>query len=212
MILNVLLLVRSLFPRLHFLVAGSRPLLNRDGHPTTTNPIFGPENIRELLNPANLAIASGLPNGGRYLACSAIFRGEAVRMQEVQDQLELNTIISSSSRSTLNNWILPRCNVQATWASSSATLVGNSTVVRGVFGRSEEQFASMFRRKAYIWGYTSSHLMDEMEFVEAQSNVLDLMEEYRLCEEDGTPPVNCRGDGDDGERTAAAEPVRGVVP
>ncbi|KAK7961084.1 beta-tubulin [Apiospora saccharicola] len=191
------------FPRMHFLVAGSRPLrMNRDGHPTTNNPIFGLEHTRELFNPANLAIMSGVRNGGRYLACSAIFRGEAVKMREVQDQLlELDINISSSSRSSTNNWIIPR-NVQTTWcpvppcggtSASSATLVGNSTVVRGVFGRFEEQFASLFRRKAYVWGY-ASHLMDEMEFVEAQANVLDLMEEYRRCEEDGAS--SCRDDDD----------------
>ncbi|KAK7998367.1 hypothetical protein PG989_006407 [Apiospora arundinis] len=185
-------------PRLHFLVAGSRPLLNRDGHPTNT--IFVPEHTKELFDPANIAIASDVRNG-RYLACSAIFRGEAV-MREVQDQLD---ILSRPINSM--NWI--PSNVRATWCSvppcgmrASSTLVGNSTVIRGVFSRFDEQFTSLFRRKAYIWGY-NSHLMDEMELVEAQSNMVDLMEEYQQCED----VTSC---GDDDECTAA-EPVHGVT-
>ncbi|KAK6851454.1 Beta-1 and beta-2 tubulin [Apiospora arundinis] len=183
-------------PRLHFLVAGSRPLLNPDGHPTNT--IFVPEHIKGLFDPANIAIASDVRNG-RYLACSAIFRAEAV-MREVQDQLD---ILSRPINSM--NWI--PSNVRATWCSvppcgmrASSTLVGNSTGVRGVFSRFDEQFTSLFRRKAYIWGY-NSHLMDEIELVEAQSNMVDLMEEYQQCED----ATSC----DDDECTAA-EPVHGV--
>ncbi len=40
------------------------------------------------------------------------------------------------------------------------------------------QFTAMFRRKAFLHWYTGEG-MDEMEFTEAESNMNDLVSEYR---------------------------------
>jgi len=60
----------------------------------------------------------------------------------------------------------------------SATFIGNSTAIQGLFKRLSEQFTSMFRRKAFLHWYIGEG-MDEMEFTEADSNMNDLVSEYQ---------------------------------
>ncbi len=51
------------------------------------------------------------------------------------------------------------------------TFVGNTTSIQSLFKRIHEQFSVMFRRKAFL-SYYISQGMDEMEFTEAQSNLV----------------------------------------
>lgn len=60
----------------------------------------------------------------------------------------------------------------------SATFIGNTTSMQEVFKRITEQFAIMFRRKAFLHWYTGEG-MDEMEFTEAESDINDLISEYQ---------------------------------
>ena len=60
----------------------------------------------------------------------------------------------------------------------AATFIGNSTAIQELFKRISEQFTAMFRRKAFLHWYTGEG-MDEMEFTEAESNMNDLVSEYR---------------------------------
>ncbi|KAJ8926182.1 hypothetical protein NQ314_021469, partial [Rhamnusium bicolor] len=56
---------------------------------------------------------------------------------------------------------------------------GRYLTVAAVF---REQFAAMFRRKAFLHWYTGEG-MDEMEFTEAESNMNDLVSEYQQYQE-----------------------------
>jgi hypothetical protein len=60
----------------------------------------------------------------------------------------------------------------------SATFIGNSTSIQELFRRIMEQFSSMYRRKAFMHWYTAEG-MDELEFSEAESNMIDLISEYQ---------------------------------
>lgn len=60
----------------------------------------------------------------------------------------------------------------------SGTLLINSTSIQNMFNHVSEQFSALYRRKAYINPYTWNGV-DEMDFVEAESNMNDLIEEYR---------------------------------
>jgi len=66
----------------------------------------------------------------------------------------------------------------------SVTFVGNSTSIKSLFNRINEQFTAMFKRKAFVHWYTGEG-MDEMEFTEAESNMHDLVSEYQQYEEAG---------------------------
>ncbi len=72
------------------------------------------------------------------------------------------------------------CNVAPEGLDLSGTFVGNNSAISEIFSRVASQFSAMFRRKAFLYHY-SSEGMDEMEFTEAESNVQDLISEYQTC-------------------------------
>lgn len=67
----------------------------------------------------------------------------------------------------------------------SATFIANTTSIKELFKRTHDQFSLMFRRKAFLHWYTGEG-MDEMEFTEAESNLIDLIAEYDQYETAGT--------------------------
>merc|ERR1719192_1101840 len=57
------------------------------------------------------------------------------------------------------------CNVPPVDQDMCATVVGNSTALKGIFQRLATQFGAMYRRKAFLHWYKGEG-MDEMEFQE----------------------------------------------
>lgn len=101
-------------------------------------------------------------------------------MREAEDQMRT---VQNKNSSYFVEWI-PN-NVQTTFCSvpprglkMASTFVGNSTSIQELFRRIQDQFAAMFRRKAFLHWYTGEG-MDEMEFTEAESNMNDLIAEYQ---------------------------------
>lgn len=118
------------------------------------------------------------PRHGRYLTASAVFRGR-MSTKEVDEQM-LN--IQTKNSSYFVEWIPNNiktscCDIPPRGLKMSATFIGNSTALQEVFKRVAEQFAAMYRRKAFLFWYTGEG-MDEMEFAEAESNCNDLISEY----------------------------------
>ena len=58
------------------------------------------------------------------------------------------------------------------------SLPGNTTAMQELWTRLSNQFAAMFKRKAFLHWYTGEG-MDEMEFTEAESNLNDLIAEFQ---------------------------------
>ncbi|MBW0540121.1 hypothetical protein O181_079836 [Austropuccinia psidii MF-1] len=83
-----------------------------------------------------------------------------------------------------NNVKTAVCDIPPKDLPMSATFIGNTTATQEVYKRLQEQFFSMFRRKAFLHWYTGEG-MDEMEFSEAQSNMSDLIAEYQQYQEVG---------------------------
>merc|ERR1712059_29869 len=81
-----------------------------------------------------------------------------------------------------NNVKTAVCNIPPQGLTMSGTFIGNSTSIQGLIRRVSDQFAVMFRRKAFLHWYTSEG-MDEMEFTEAESNINDLISEYQQYQE-----------------------------
>ena len=74
----------------------------------------------------------------------------------------------------------------------STTLTGNTTSMQELWQRLSNQFAAMYKRKAFLHWYTGEG-MDEMEFTEAESNMNDLVSEYQQYQDERlhwarTPP------------------------
>merc|ERR1712216_229876 len=70
------------------------------------------------------------------------------------------------------------CDIPPKGLKMAVCFVGNTTAIQEMFKRVAEQFTGMFRRKAFLHWYTGEG-MDEMEFTEAESNMNDLVSEYR---------------------------------
>lgn len=168
------------FPRLHFFIPGFAPLTSRGNEkfralsvPDLTRQIFDGNNMMTACNPKN----------GVYLTAAAIFRG-VMSTKEVEQQM-LN--IQNKNSSYFVEWIpnnvkVAVCDIPPQGLKMSATFIGNSTSIQEVFKRTSEQFSAMFRRKAFLHWYLGEG-MDEMEFVEAESNMCDLISEYQQYQE-----------------------------
>ena len=170
------------FPRLHFFMVGFAPLTSRGAY--SFRAISVPELTQQIFDPKNMMAASDFRNG-RYLTCSAIYRGK-VSMKEVEDQMRN---VQSKNSSYFVEWIpnnvqTALCSIPPKGLKMSSTFVGNSTAIQELFKRVGEQFTAMFRRKAFLHWYTGEG-MDEMEFTEAESNMNDLVSEYQQYQDAG---------------------------
>ncbi|KAJ1911395.1 structural constituent of cytoskeleton [Tieghemiomyces parasiticus] len=164
------------FPRLHFFMIGSAPLS------ATASSSFRNLSVAELtqqmFDSRNMMAACD-PRHGRYLAVTAIYRGK-ISQREVEDQM---VQVQNKNSSLFVEWIphnvkTVMCDIPPAGLPMSSTFVGNSTAIQELFKRINEQFSSMFRRKAFLHWYTDEG-MDEMEFTEAESNMNDLVSEYQ---------------------------------
>ncbi|KAK9480795.1 Tubulin/FtsZ, GTPase domain-containing protein [Lipomyces japonicus] len=168
------------FPRLHFFIVGFAPLFARNAR--AFQQLSVPELTQQLFNPANMMAAAN-PLHGKYLTASTIFRGK-VSTKEVEETVGLMRMKSSDYfvEWIPNNIQTSVCNVPPSNLKTAATFIGNSTAVNELFVRTSDQFNAMFRRKAFLHWYTAEG-MTEMEFEEAQSNLIDLIAEYDQYEQ-----------------------------
>ncbi|KAF8318992.1 tubulin-domain-containing protein [Clavulina sp. PMI_390] len=170
------------FPRLHYLAPSYAPLddiKNRNYSALTTAEltasIFDRKNMLCAINPSM----------GKYLTAATIYRGKIASrdaeaavhdIQRKQSSLFVEYIPDNVS-TTL-------CSVAPVGQTKAATCLGNTTAIAEIFQRTQTSYAAMFKRRAYLYWY-SQEGMDEMEFTEAESNVLDLMAEYQQYQEAG---------------------------
>ncbi|KAG5977393.1 hypothetical protein E4U55_006848 [Claviceps digitariae] len=164
------------FPRLHFFMVGFAPLTSRGSHSFRSATVS--DLTQQMLDPRNMMAQSDFRNG-RFLTCSAMFRGN-ISGKEVEDQMRK---VQNKNSNYFVEWIpnnvqTSMCTVPPKGLTMSSTFVGNSTAIQDIFKRVGEQFAAMFRVKAYMHWYTGEG-MDEMEFTEAESNMNDLISEYQ---------------------------------
>ena len=138
----------------------------------------------QMFDAKNMMAASD-PRQGRYLTVAAYFRGK-LSMKDVEDQMQA---VQKKNQSYFVEWIpnnvqTAHCDIAPRDLKMSVTFVGNNTAIQELFKRVSKQFQAMFRRKAFLHWYTNEG-MDEMEFTEAESNLLDLVAEYEQYEAAG---------------------------
>lgn len=123
---------------------------------------------------------------GKYLTIGANFRGKTITSKDVEDEMFQ---AQQKNASGYVDWIPQNittslCDVPPVDSPVSATFIGNTTSVQELFKRTQAQFSAMFRRRAFLHWYTAEG-MDEMEFTEAESNLMDLVSEYQQYQEAG---------------------------
>jgi len=183
------------FIRLHFFMIGFAPLTSRGSQ--VYRALTVPELTQQMFDAKNMMCASD-PRHGRYLTCSAIFRGR-MSTKEVDEQM-LN--VKAKNNSYFVEWIPNNiksavCDIPPKGLKMAVTFVGNSTAIQEMFKRVSEQFTLMFRRKAFLHWYTGEG-MDEMEFTEAESNLSDLVTEYQNYQ-DASADDEGEAEGEEGE-------------
>ncbi|MBW0467350.1 hypothetical protein O181_007065 [Austropuccinia psidii MF-1] len=165
------------FPRLHFLMCGFAPLIAPGA--AAYQKISVPELTQQVFSPQSMMAASD-PRLGRYLTAATIFRGSSVSSRDVEDSM---VAVQEKNSEYFVDWIpnsvmTSLCQVPPNGLHMAATFIGNSTAQQELFKRTQAQYAAMFRRRAFLHWYTNEG-MDEMEFTEAESNLIDLITEYQ---------------------------------
>uniref|UniRef100_A0A1B6GRA5 Tubulin beta chain n=1 Tax=Cuerna arida TaxID=1464854 RepID=A0A1B6GRA5_9HEMI len=168
------------FPRLHFFMPGFAPLVSRGGQ--AYRALTVPELTKQLFDAKNMMCAAD-PHRGKYLTVAIIFRGR-MSMKEVDEQM-LN--VQNKNSTYFVEWIPNNvktavCDIPPRGLRMSGTFIGNTTAIQELFKRVQEQYSAMFRRKAFLHWYTGEG-MEEMEFTEAESNLMDLVSEYQQYQE-----------------------------
>jgi len=142
-------------------------------------------------------MAASDPSTGKYLTASVLFRGPEVSTKEVDEQMLAiqNKLSSQFVQWIPNNIKSSICSIPHTGVKMSGTFIGNSTAIQELFRRVGTQFTAMFKRKAFLHWYTEEG-MDEMEFTEAESNMVDLVAEYEQYQAAGLEETDTSGSGD----------------
>ncbi|KAG0701224.1 beta-tubulin 2 [Suillus ampliporus] len=167
------------FPRLHFLIPSFAPFY--DPKARTFQRFSVSELTSSLFEKKNLLVASD-PRFGRYLTAACIFRGKVSSHEE--------SSVAQLQRKNSNlfvEWIpdnvsVSLCSVPPVGQPQAAVALANSTCMQELFKRNLDQFALMFKRRAFLHWYTGEG-MDIMEFTEAESNTQDLISEYQQYQE-----------------------------
>jgi len=164
------------FPRLHFFIIGCAPL-GAEGSKEFVK--ISAKVLTEQAFSADNMMSACDPRTGKYLTASVIFRGP-ISSKEIDEEMLATT---SRNSSFFAEWIPHNiktsiCNMPPLGEKSGCSLIGNNTAILEIFQRIQTQFSSMFERKAFLHWYTGEG-MDEMEFTEAESNVIDLIAEYQ---------------------------------
>ncbi|KAG1853905.1 beta-tubulin 2 [Suillus subalutaceus] len=153
------------FPRLHFLMPSFAPFY--DPKARTFQRLSVPE-----LTSSIFLVASD-PRFGRYLTAACIFRGKVSSHENSVMQLQ------RKNSNLFVEWIpdnvsVSLCSVPPVGQPQAAVALANSTCIQELFKRNLDQFALMFKRRAFLHWYTGEG-MDVMEFSEAESNTQDLI-------------------------------------
>jgi tubulin beta len=182
------------FPRLHFFLVGFAPLTARSSQ--SFRVLTVPELTQQAFDAKNMMCAAD-PRHGRYLTCAMMFRG-SMSSEEVEDQMHqmVNRHSSNFVEWIPNNVKASICNIPPKGLKMSSVFIGNSTAIQEAFKRVADQFAVMFRRKAFLHWYTGEG-MDEMEFTEAESNLNDLVSEYQQYQDATADEEDISGDFDE---------------
>ena len=171
------------FPRLHFFMPGFAPLVSRNSEKFSKLRVG--QLITQLFEAGN-SLAGCDPRRGRFLTVAAVMRGK-VAMKEVEE-------VMSSIQNKMSDQFVPwiphntmtaACDFPPTGLDKSGTVIANSTAITDLLNRISTRFSALFKRKAFVHNYVNEGL-DEMEFIEAASNIDDLISEYQSCQDAST--------------------------
>ena len=164
------------FIRLHFFMIGFAPLTSKDSQQFRSLTVK--ELTQQMFDAKNM-MCSCYPKDGKYFAATVMFRGR-MTIKDVDEEI-LNFISNNKSyfvEWNPNNIKSVLFNIPHKGIHTAVTSIGNSTAIQGMFKRIHDQFTVLFKKKSFFKWYTEEG-MDEMEFTEAESKLIDLITEYK---------------------------------
>jgi len=170
------------FPRLHFFLVSNAPNVSKEISAFTNQSVA--ELATQMFDSKNLMASCDLKKG-KFLTASAVFRGD-VATKDVDTQM---TSMQTKNSPYFVPWIpnnikVSICDIAPKGLKMSSTFIANSTSIKSLFLRLSNQFAVMFKRKAFLHNYHAEG-MEDLEFTEAFANMRDLINEYQQYEEAG---------------------------
>jgi tubulin beta len=181
------------FPRLHFFIGGFAPLSRLSSQYYSRITISG---LTSQLFDSNNIMCECDPRRGVYLTASAVFRGQ-MSSREV-DNILLN--MQARNISYFTEWIPSHiqssiCEIPPIGLEMAAILIANTTAIRELFTRVDNQFRKLYERRTFVHWYVEEGL-ELVEFDEASSNACDLIQEYEMYELAGADEVGESEDDD----------------
>ncbi|KAG8965787.1 Tubulin beta-2 chain [Tulasnella sp. 419] len=190
------------FPRLHFLAPSYAPLAPPGRQAFQSLSV--PELTSAMFDSKNFLVDCD-PRFGKYLTAATIFRG---KIQSREADYAIQHLQTKNSHLFVE-WIPDNisstlCTVPPVGQKQAGICLANTTAIQEVFSRNLTSFTAMFKRKAFLHWYTAEG-MDEMEFTEAESNVMDLIAEYQMYQEASVDDDQATEGGHEGEQLNYAE-------
>lgn len=164
------------FPRLHFFMTGYSPMSSQ--FDTKFRSLSPGDLLSESFRPKNMMVATN-PLSGKFLTATSIFRGHASTMEIEQQIMRMQNKNSSNFVEWIpHNIKVAICDIAPPGFKVSSTFLANNTAIHSVMKRISEQFTALLNKKAFLHWYLGEG-MEEAEFLEAESNLSDLISEYQ---------------------------------
>lgn len=167
------------FPRSHFLLFGVTPLSHLRELRQQEDWGLSPQERAQQPFDAQHTMCDVDPRLGRYLSCLYThrgYRGQAA-LKEAEEEEEATRAIAAS------DWFVQdiqgkvhttACPIPPRRIRCSRGLVANSTAIQQLWMKMADDFAGLFRTKAFLHKYLAEG-MEEFEFAEAENNIRDLI-------------------------------------
>jgi tubulin beta len=164
------------FPRLHFFLLAQAPLFAPEEAGRVKLTV---KEITDQMWSSKNFLANVKPEDGKYMTAQCLYRGNIAAEEVDREVASTQTKYSEDFVAWIpNNIKTSMVSVPPIDTPMSGTFVANTTAIKAVFQRISAQFATMYKRKAFLHWYKGEG-MDEMEFQESDKNVRDLVTEYQ---------------------------------
>eukprot|EP01023_Acetabularia_acetabulum_P000649 TRINITY_DN10263_c1_g1_i2.p1 TRINITY_DN10263_c1_g1~~TRINITY_DN10263_c1_g1_i2.p1 ORF type:complete len:453 (+),score=87.90 TRINITY_DN10263_c1_g1_i2:86-1444(+) len=171
------------YPRIHFMISSFAPIISAERALRERQSVN--EITQKCFEPGNHLVKCD-PNGGKYMACCLLYRGDVVprevnsAIQQLRSKRAIQFVdwvptgfktgINSKPMQTIPDGDIAR-------VERSLCAVANSTAISQVFRRLDSKFDLLYSKRAFVHWFVGEG-MDEEEFVEARRDLEELERDY----------------------------------
>ncbi|CAH1398467.1 unnamed protein product [Nezara viridula] len=174
------------YPRIHFPLVSLAPIIPPSR--TAYEPLSTSELIKSAFMPDHQMIKID-PRSGSYIACSLFLRGDVPpndvnsALGQIKSMKDVKFVEYSPSSFKVGHSYQPMIFVPGgDLASSPRSIVmaSNHSAIGTAWSRLNSKFDRMFSKRAFVHHYVGEG-MEEIEFHEAQSDLKQLEEDYKMA-------------------------------